>query len=198
MNKQDNIDDEISDSMKAIKQKMEYFISILNELNKMTTSHYIKFEIVNLSTLLDEAIRGVKARIIDKNIAWSGKVNVSIDKTIEIEIDRNQMYEVFVNIIKNGIEAQDMEGNISVIVNAQNEDVIISIQDTGCGIEEYDNDYILDQGITSKQDSGGTGFGLSNAHLFINNHSGDLSWDSTPGEGTVMKIKIPKRQINER
>ncbi|MBI4620126.1 MAG: PAS domain-containing protein [Desulfobacterales bacterium] len=109
----------------------------------------------------------------------------------DLELDRDQITQVLLNIELNGLNAMQ-EGGKLWIRCFRGEDanvVIVEIEDTGHGIPEDELSKIFDPFYTTKKR--GTGLGLAIAHRIVENHSGTLSVRSKKGSGTVFRIELP-------
>lgn len=107
----------------------------------------------------------------------------------EIKIDSLRLYHAILNLLKNGAEAMDMSGEISLLAFIQDDFLVIQVHDTGCGISEDNIEKIFTPMYTSK--SNGTGLGLSITKNVIEAHNGTLKCSSILGEGTTFTILIP-------
>ncbi len=106
--------------------------------------------------------------------------------------------QVFLNIVINASHAIEgmmakcgKKGLIKVSTTRENEEVVISISDTGGGIPDEIKDSIFDQFFTTKVVGKGTGMGLSLARSIIMKHEGTLTFESVVGEGTTFFIRLP-------
>lgn len=107
--------------------------------------------------------------------------------------DKNLMLRVFNNLIKNAIQAipEDQKGEVNVHVRAVVNDVIISVSDTGVGIPEDKLNKIFVPNFTTK--STGTGLGLAMVKQIVENHNGEIWFDTKVGVGTSFYVKLPLR-----
>ena len=103
-----------------------------------------------------------------------------------LAIDREKFKQVFINLVRNGIEAMPDGGTLTVSLRRSGAVVDIDIADTGVGIPE--NLDVFDFFLTTKR--GGTGLGLPIARRLIEAHGGTLSYVSEPGRGTVFTIHL--------
>jgi signal transduction histidine kinase len=71
------------------------------------------------------------------------------------------------------------------------EQVSIGVRDTGCGIPSEALPHIFDPFFTTKEDQLRTGLGLAVAHSIVEQHAGEISVRSTPGEGTEFTVMLP-------
>jgi two-component system NtrC family sensor kinase len=76
-------------------------------------------------------------------------------------------------------------------LEAESEQAYVRVRDTGCGIPEDVLPRIFDPFFTTKEDQNRTGLGLAVAHSIVEQHAGDISVRSAPGEGTEFTVKLP-------
>ncbi len=98
--------------------------------------------------------------------------------------------EVLMNMVINSCEAFESDGFIDISTGGAQENVIISIADTGMGMTPEVKQKIFEPFFTSKGESG-TGLGLSVAFGIISHHNGTIEVDTEPGRGTIMRILLP-------
>lgn len=104
----------------------------------------------------------------------------------------DQIRQVLLNLIKNGMDALPVAGGILSISTMQEQQIAtISIHDNGCGIKTEHLDKIFDPFFTTKSTMKGTGLGLSVSHGIIRSHGGDISASSEPDKGTTFTITLP-------
>jgi signal transduction histidine kinase len=123
-------------------------------------------------------------------IAQSNNVNIhlNIDNEVKIKCDGNQIKQVFINLIKNAIEAMPMGGNVNITSEMiKNGRLVIYIHDEGNGIEKLD---LLGQPFfTTKHD--GNGLGLMVTFNIIEQHNGKITFESRLGKGTTIELNLP-------
>ncbi|KAA3618591.1 MAG: PAS domain S-box protein [Calditrichaeota bacterium] len=105
----------------------------------------------------------------------------------------NQLNQVFMNILVNGIQAIEGKGKITIKTELKNKHVIISFTDSGKGIKDADLQRIFDPGFTTKGVGVGTGLGLSIVYNIIESHGGKIEVDSKVGKGTTFRFILPVR-----
>ncbi|MTH53125.1 PAS domain S-box protein [Bacillus mangrovi] len=103
--------------------------------------------------------------------------------------DPNQLKQVFINLIKNAIDAMPNGGKVIISSFFEEEEVIIKVQDEGEGIPESVLTKMGDPFFTTKEK--GTGLGLMITYNIIENHSGKVSLISEPGTGTTFTLAFP-------
>ena len=110
----------------------------------------------------------------------------------KVYIDRNQIYQVLVNLITNAIQALSPGGRLTISTQAaaDGRGVEIEIRDTGKGISPEHLDHVFDPFFSTKGVDG-TGLGLSISYSTIKNHQGNIRVESEVGKGTVFTITLP-------
>jgi len=106
--------------------------------------------------------------------------------------DEAQLKQVFFNLIKNAFDSIEREGKVSISIDhhpAGEDNLRISISDTGEGIEEAEFRRIFEPFYTTK--SKGFGIGLSLTERIIRNHNGTISVESRPGTGSTFSVNLP-------
>jgi two-component system, NtrC family, sensor kinase len=102
-----------------------------------------------------------------------------------------QLSQVFLNLIVNAAQAMRDGGDIRINTNCNDQRCIITVADTGPGISEDIVENIFEPFFTTKSVGEGTGLGLAISQDIVRRHGGDISVQSTPGEGTTFTISLP-------
>jgi PAS domain S-box-containing protein len=113
----------------------------------------------------------------------------SSEDIIQVECDEDRLKQVFLNLVKNGIEAMPNGGDLSVKTNVQHDTVQISIQDTGVGISEEKLKKLGEPFFTTKEE--GNGLGLMVSFKIIESHNGNVYIESEVNKGTTFNIVLP-------
>ena len=138
--------------------------------------------------VIEEVLRGYPSN--DK-IIFKAKLDHSLPK---IYIDPTQIKRLLINLIQNSISAIKTRGEILIITNydMDNKKVILSIEDTGEGIDEKVKDRIFEPYFTSKKY--GTGLGLAIVEHIIKEHFAKIYFESEKGKGTIFYIEFEVRE----
>jgi signal transduction histidine kinase len=114
---------------------------------------------------------------------------VTVDDLPTVEADRDQLAQVFRNLVENALE----HGGTTVRVGAERRDdaVVFSVADDGPGIPEDEQDAVFDLFEQRDRDSDGTGMGLAICRRIVDRHGGDIWVESEPGEGTTFRFSVP-------
>jgi two-component system NtrC family sensor kinase len=109
----------------------------------------------------------------------------------EILTDRNQLIQVFVNLIKNAMDAMPHGGVLTVTTKRVYDRALISFRDTGHGMTKEQMEKVFLPFFTTKEPGEGTGLGLSISNTIIQNFGGELFVESAPGRGTEFTVELP-------
>jgi signal transduction histidine kinase len=108
----------------------------------------------------------------------------------DIVCDGQQLKQVFINLIKNGIEAMDEKpGKITIRVVKNDDHIIISFTDEGIGMTPEQIKKLGEPFFTTKQK--GTGLGMLTIFKIIENHDGNIEIESEVGKGTTIHVSLP-------
>lgn len=113
------------------------------------------------------------------------------DNIPQIEGFGGQLNQVFMNILDNSVYALKDGGVIVIRLQKNENDVIIEIEDNGCGMTKEQSSKIFDPFFTTKPVGEGTGLGMSISYKVVQQHNGSISVDSIEGQGTKFKICLP-------
>jgi len=175
------ITEEVARLERLLKDLMEYYVPRAHD-----------FEAVNVKEVLEKVYYLVKDECAKNNI----KIEMILDKAdLTVKWDPNKLKQVFLNVIKNSIEAIESEGKISIRARPVIDEVEITIADDGCGIPGIHMDRITECFFTTKRY--GTGLGLCNIKKYIDEHEGSFfSVESKEGEGTIFRITLPSIAVS--
>jgi len=108
-----------------------------------------------------------------------------------VNVDRNQLQQVLLNLALNACEAMPAGGTLLVNSSSSNGRVVVKITDTGCGIRREQLDRIFEPFFTTKPVGKGTGLGLSVSYGIVQQHGGTLEVESEIGKGSTFIIGLP-------
>ncbi len=175
------------------------FADIINQqiktLTNMTTD-VLDFAKGKANVLLRKypADRLVKefVRFFENDVKNRGYIlEMKADVNAMIYIDPDKLKRVFMNIMKNSLEAMDKGGIFKLKAEEINGEILFNLSDNGSGIPEEIQDKLFDSFVTSGKE-GGTGLGLAIVKKVVEEHKGHIEVESTLGKGTTFKIYIPK------
>ncbi len=145
-------------------------------------------EPVSIGEILDHSLKLLQSDLQSKEVGVERNYD---DGDINLNIDRDQITQAFLNIFKNSLESMEMGGKlrISLGLNRDKTTVEIRVSDTGCGISRENLSRVFDPFFSTKKK--GTGLGLAITMKIIENHRGEIGVDSTEGKGTTFRVLLP-------
>jgi two-component system NtrC family sensor kinase len=150
---------------------------------------------VDLNTVLDEILILHEKQLQENDI----KIKTFFAEALpQISASKNQLRQVFLNLVANARDAMPSGGTLSVKTVADKENVKIEISDSGVGIKEEHIKKIFDSFFTTKDTVKGVGLGLSVCYGFIKDHGGDIEVKSKENEGTTFSITFPPIKNQQR
>jgi signal transduction histidine kinase len=149
---------------------------------------------LGVEQLIDETLQLASNQVKLSNVTVRGEVEENLPP---IHGDRQQLTQVFLNLVLNALDAMDDGGVLTIVVqkSADRSYVEIAFADTGCGIPQRHLDTIFDPFFSTKTRGRGTGLGLSVSQGIIKQHGGDIRVTSTEGEGTVFTVTLPVARV---
>ena len=174
-----------------LKEENEKILLLLQDFLAMNKIK-IQKEILDINMLLEDVVDQLTPLLKGKNIKFD--YDVALDEVF-IEGDYNRLNQVFINMIKNSVEALDGIKNPKISLNHKidGNKFIISIEDNGSGINESDMERIKEPFYTTKKN--GTGLGVSLSCEIISAHDGTLEYFSKVNEGTKVVITLPIYEV---
>jgi len=144
----------------------------------------VKAEVVSI---VEETLQLLRPQIEKQRIL----VQKEFQSLSPILMDREQMKQVILNLLLNGVQAMPKGGHLSLKGHIPEGDhwIKLSIQDSGIGIPPEDIGRLFDPFFSTKE--GGVGLGLSIAHRIIDQHRGKIEVESALGEGTLFTVWLP-------
>jgi len=142
----------------------------------------------DVNIILDEILLLVRKQLQEHTI----RISISFaDDLGNVYASRNQLRQVFLNMISNARHAMPDGGKLTIKTMAKGDNIYIEVTDTGMGIREEDIDKIFDAFFTTKEGVKDVGLGLSVCYGFIEEHGGDIRVSSKWGSGTTFTIILP-------
>ncbi|RAP24181.1 Sporulation kinase C [Bacillus pumilus] len=160
---------------------------VLSELLVLAKPQSVHFQEVQLHELLEQVITLLKTNAVLSNIDL--KQPFKRQDAGVILADANQMKQLFINLIKNAIEAMPEGGSIYISTEKVLNEWKITIQDEGKGMSEEDIQKIYDPFFSTKKE--GTGLGLTICATILKDHHGTMDVSSELGKGTAFHIYLP-------
>jgi len=146
-----------------------------------------------LTGVLEETLKILKTEFKNRSI----HVSVDIPEAIPaVRLDRQQIKQVFFNLIKNALEAMSDKGSLRIVFNVGDAFVDISFIDSGVGIPQENLGSIFEPYHSTKKK--GSGLGLMIVQRIVEDHGGEIEVASKLGQGACFKIRLPRNERRVR
>ncbi|WP_321519313.1 response regulator [uncultured Bacteroides sp.] len=187
---------EMYELLNMANQTTEELFSLLDNLLKWTKSQIGRLNVVPQ----DIELVGVTAGVIEvfsmvaelKQV----KINLQAPEEVEVRADIDMIKTVIRNLISNALKFSNLGGEVTVVVEEKEEQIVVSVIDHGRGIKEEDQEKLLhvDTHFTTfgTKNEEGSGLGLLLCQDFVRKNNGELWFNSTFGEGSTFSFYLPK------
>ena len=198
-----NKDNTMRQDIDQIKKSGERARFLVKQLWAFSSRHVMQRTVLNLNDVIVETERMLR-RMIDENVI----MEMNLDPALwPVKVDSAQMQQVIMNLAVNAHDAMPQGGKITIktaneVLNEKNTGkhisvrsgpyVVLSVGDTGFGMNKKTQFRIFEPFFTTKKQGGGTGLGLFTVHDIVKQSGGDIRVYSEPGQGTIFNIYLPK------
>ncbi|WP_052702840.1 ATP-binding protein [Paenibacillus beijingensis] len=187
------------------------FLQLMSSGRQLGKNYHdiMKSELTRIETIVSELLMLSKPQIYELNymdvrVIMADTITLLESQAallgIEIQADlgksplwiygvETQIKQVFINVLKNAVEAMVEGGSIAITLQPINEEIVISIVDCGPGIDEEQLSKMGQPFYTTKEK--GTGLGLMVSYKIVDNHNGKINVESELGKGTSFQIILP-------
>ncbi|MDP4087553.1 MAG: PAS domain S-box protein, partial [Bacillota bacterium] len=184
----DEKDPERIEFLNIILDEIERVNTIVDDFMVLAKPRAVELEEKNVIPVLKHVISLLEFEAKKKNVRLHFDY---FEEIIQIECDEGRLKQVFLNFIKNGIEAMPNGGDLNVRTFIQDHNVQISIQDTGVGIPKEKLTKLGEPFYTTKKN--GNGLGLMVSFKIIESHNGKVFVESELNKGTTFNILLPAK-----
>jgi signal transduction histidine kinase len=138
--------------------------------------------------VVEESISFLAPEIKDRDIWVETELRPDLPL---IEMDKNQIKQVFFNVIKNSFQAMKSDGILRISTDRDDNHVMVRFQDTGGGIPAKNMSRIFNPYFTTK--SSGSGLGLMIVRRIVREHGGEIDIVNEEGRGLTVSVRLPVR-----
>ncbi|MDF2790851.1 MAG: two-component sensor histidine kinase [Neobacillus sp.] len=180
-------DDKHQDYYQIMLDELNRINYIVGELLLLAKPQHLKYSKLAIQKILNDVISLLAVEATLYNV----QIESNFPKEdIIIECEPNQLKQLFINLIKNSIEASKSDSKISISLGLIDDNRLgITIQDQGCGISKERLQKIGEPFYSSKEK--GTGLGLTVSYKIVQSHKGTIMFDSEIDQGTTVNITLP-------
>lgn len=178
------------EDLQVIEEEIDRINKIVDQFLRFARPSPPLLEKAEISSVFEETLQLLRPQIEKQRIS----VQKNFGSLPLINIDKEQMKQVVLNLLLNAIQAMPGGGQLQLTgqMPRGNSWIQLSIQDSGMGIPPQDMDKLFDPFFSTRE--GGIGLGLSIAHRIIDQHHGRIEVESTPEKGTLFTIWLPLEQ----
>lgn len=181
-----NFGDVLQRVSETVVEQIEVLTRIASEFSNFARMPERRFERVDLSSLLLETVNLFKeVRGIEFKTSLS-------DAPVIVIADQDEVRRVFINLVRNSVQAMERGGTISIDLKVEHQICTIRIADTGSGIPDEIQARVFQPNFSTKTD--GMGLGLAIVQKTIEDLNGSITLQSKVGQGTTVEMKIPLRR----
>src|SRR5215470_13605784 len=183
--------DKATAALKEIVRIGHHANEIIESIQALTKGGHRARLPVDINEMIGEVLAIVEDRLQTNNIAVQAKLNARLPEVIA---DRVQLQQVILNLIRNAVEAMSSVPESSRVLNLKTEiedsqHVLITVQDSGPGIDPKDIELIFERFFTTKAQ--GMGMGLAICRSILAAHGGRILADAGVRQGALFRISLP-------
>lgn len=204
---------EIGPELMILSQNKDFYkivMMLYHILNQQKSNHTIQIAVDKASRIVKALKTYIHTSSIDEMEFLNIPDNIETVLTIYhnklkqgIEVVKNyekvpefygfadQLNQVWTNLIVNAVQAMENVGTLTIGINLDDKHIVVSIQDTGKGIEQSINNKIFEPFFTTKSTGEGSGLGLDIVSKILHSHSANIYFESIVGVGTTFYVKLP-------
>ncbi|GMV82292.1 MAG: hypothetical protein AMXMBFR7_34760 [Planctomycetota bacterium] len=194
----DDVDDESRQKgLQSIRNAAERAAALTRQLLTFGRRHTIKPEALNLCEQTGKLLDALR-RLIGEHIEIVTHFPAEPAKTM---IDPVQLDQILINLAANARDAMPNGGTLTIetcvrAVPDEGEYAVLSVRDTGTGIDDATRARIFEPFFTTKKVGTGTGIGLSTVHAIVSHYGGRIEVDTLPGQGSCFRVLLPRHTEN--
>ncbi len=163
---------------------------VTQRLLTLTREPNMNLRPTDLNRLVRDSMRFINVRSKKKSVP----VRIDLGEIPQLNLDRDKINEVLINLVDNAVYACQGQGEVTVstyLSSPHEERVVLEVADTGFGISSEQIEHIFDPFFTTKAIGEGSGLGLPIARRITEQHDGVIQAESETGSGTTIKLLLP-------
>ena len=181
----------LAEPLRVIRLEAERAATIVRNLLSFARRQAERRQAHSVVKILESTLALLKNQLMAHHVDASVSVEPDLP---DIELNGNQMKQVFVNLINNAAQAMattGREGRVTVTARKWLDGVAVSVADDGPGMSEYVAARVFEPFFTTKAEGQGTGLGLSISQGIVKEHGGRITLETTPGKGSTFTVELP-------
>lgn len=189
------VNDKQVETLNKVVSSADHLLALINDVLDITKIESGMMELfveddVNLNDELTTIVSTAESLVQNKPIAIITKID---DDLPQLAGDKRRIRQVILNLVSNAAKFTK-EGSITISAQRQDDDIVITVADTGPGLAPADQELIFEpfrQTQSGLKQGAGTGLGLAISRRLAEAHEGNLWLESTPGQGATFYVKLP-------
>lgn len=166
---------------------VERVTEIVASLKTFSRKEHDEFSAIHINDVIESALK-----IVWNKLKYDHEVVQELSlKLPEIQGNYGQLQQVFVNLFVNACQAMKESGELRIESALVDDYIEVNVHDTGCGMDESVLRHLFDPFYTTKDESEGTGLGLSVSYAIVEKHNATISVNSEPDQGCTFTLKFP-------
>ncbi len=183
---------ELDSTLNSIQQATNHMLSMSNRLQEKTGEITLQEGAYSLSSILRSAVSMIEPNLQKNNVQICQEYSTNDD----ILCDQLQLQEALMNILMNAVESMGLkDGIVTLRLLKVKKELIIEIEDTGCGIPSDIRSRVFEPFFTTRSTLNNHGLGLSYCYSVIEKHGGTMDIHSEINVGTKVIIRLPSQRI---
>jgi two-component system, NtrC family, sensor kinase len=181
----------LAEPLEVIRQEAERAATIVRNLLSFARSQEGERQVQSVWPILQSTLALLRNQMMAHHVEATLELEVDLP---DIEINANQIKQVFVNLINNATQAiagANRSGRIWITAKRWLDGIAVSVADNGPGIPEEVIPRVFEPFFTTKQEGQGTGLGLSICQGIVKEHGGRITLDARPGAGVTFTVELP-------
>ncbi len=177
---------EVKEAVSDIVGQTERVKRIVSDLLEFARGRELRLHEIDLIALIEDSYRHVESSRDVSGINFSLTSKTSL---VLVSADAGQLEQVFTNLFINAADALQQQGEITVSVEQETDNIVIAVSDTGKGIPAESQEKIFEPFFSTKDK--GTGLGLAIVYNIVKKHNGNITVTSEEGKGTTFTLTLP-------
>jgi len=186
--------EQITEGFEVVKLMVARIRNMVLDILYYAKERDLNWERVDVLSFVNEVALTFSPKIRSQQIEFVSDFDPSLG---EFEVDPGVIRSALVNLLENALDAcmedkSKKSHKITFVVNHDKDHILFDIHDNGIGMDKETQQKIFTLFFSSKGNRG-TGLGLFISHQIVRQHGGMITVDSTPDQGTHMRVRIPKK-----
>jgi signal transduction histidine kinase len=183
-------DEAIKKGLQTITAQVERITKLMSQFLTFAMRGPTNFRPVDMRRVVEDCLETVQERLVRHRIQVISELDEDLPR---INGDHDHMMQVMLNLVLNAVQAMPESGTLRMVAAPDGDQHIkLTVADTGHGIPPDVLPKIFEPFVTTKERGQGTGLGLTVVLGIVQEHGGSISVDSTPGQGTMFTLRLPR------